>query len=125
MPHGENWLLALSPAILGLMRNSSGWRLRSLLGTCFALRSYGAYGVPGARSSSKPIHILLFKPATWPGVTLFTQVWQDLGTLNPLTCFVMTMVSVVPGKILRMSGVEVMSFGLVVSLLLCGELLRL
>jgi uncharacterized protein YjeT (DUF2065 family) len=35
------------------------------------------------------------------------------------------MVSVVPGKILRMSGVEVMSFGLVVSLLLCGELLRL
>jgi hypothetical protein len=114
-PHGENWLLALSPAILGLARTSSGWRHRSLHGTCFALRSCGASGVPDAKSSSKPIHVQLFKPPTWPGVTLFTQVWQDLGILNPLTCFVMTMVSVVLGKILRILGVEVMSFALVSS----------
>jgi hypothetical protein len=92
---------------------------------CFARRSCGASGVQDAKSSSKPILIRSSKPAIWPGVTQFTQVWQDLGTLKPLTCFATKMVGLVCGKILRKLGVEVMFFAMVASLLRCGDLLRL
>jgi hypothetical protein len=59
------------------------------------------------------------------GVTLFTQVWLDLGTWKPFTCFALKVVDLVYGKTLRKLGAKVRFFAMVVFLLRCGDLLRL
>jgi hypothetical protein len=92
---------------------------------CFARRSCGASGMQDAKSSSNPIPIRSFKPAIWPGVTQFTQVWLDSGTSKPLTCFAMKVVDLVCGKTLRKLGAEVRFSTMVAFLLHCGDLLQL